>query len=578
MPAPAGRVTFGPFELDLQTGELWKSGAALKLQPQPAAVLCLLVDGAGTLVSREDIRRRLWGESTFVDYDTGVDYCVNRVRTALGDNAQAPRYVETLPRRGYRFIAAVERQRSFAEPTLAVLPFANLNADPAQDYFADGVTDALITELARIPALRVLSRQSILHLKGSRRTLAEIAGDLGVDGVVEGAALHEGSRVRVTAQLILASPERHAWAQSYECDMSAVLSTQHEAALAIAASVAGALRPGSVPVPEPAPFAPQGGVAADIIETYLRGASELSKASADSLGLALRHFREITLKAPGFAPGLVGHAACLFSLGWFGLAPAREVFPAAKQLALQAVAIDDGASTARYALATMSWLLDGDVAASEREFRRALELSPSSADGHTLYALFLSGTGRHSESVPRAQYALKLGPTSLIQNQAAAWVYLHACQYERAEAQARRTLELFPDSLQPQSVLGWAVWRQGRTEEAVDAFEHGLAISREALSVAFLGHVYGRLGRTDDARRLLREVEGLLADGHASPVALVILYAGLGDLDAAFHWLEQASHVRMDLVWLTAGFPGIDPLRSDPRFRDLLRRHQIAPS
>jgi len=222
MPAISGRVTFATFELDLGTGELWKSGTVLKLQPQAASVLCLLVSEAGRLVSREEIRRRLWGESTFVDYDIGIDYCVNRIRSLLCDQAHAPRYIETLPRRGYRFIAPIQRQRPFAEPMLAVLPFANLNSDPTRDYFADGVTDALITELARIPAVRVISRQSVLHLRGSSRKLDEIARDLGVDGVVEGAALHEGNRVRLTAQLILMDPERHAWAQSYDCDMSAV--------------------------------------------------------------------------------------------------------------------------------------------------------------------------------------------------------------------------------------------------------------------------------------------------------------------------------------------------------------------
>ena len=194
MTAISGRVTFGAFELDLEGGRLSKSGKLLKLRPQPMRVLCLLVSQAGKPVTREEIRRLLWGESTFVDYDVGVDYCVYRIRAILGDNAQAPRYVETLPGRGYCFVAQVERERPFTEPTLAVLPFANLNGDPEKDYFADGVTDALITEIARIPAVRVISRQSVLHLKGSNRRLQEIAGDLGVDGVVEGAVLHEGLR------------------------------------------------------------------------------------------------------------------------------------------------------------------------------------------------------------------------------------------------------------------------------------------------------------------------------------------------------------------------------------------------
>ncbi len=182
------RVSFGEFELDLEVGMLRKSGRTLKLRPQSMRVLCLLVSHAGRPVSREEIRRHLWGESTFVDYDVGVDSCVNRIRMALRDKAQAPRYVETLSRRGYRFIAPVNRERPFAEPTLAVVPFANLNGDPAKEYFADGITDALITELARIPTVRVISRQSVLHLKGSSRKLDEIARDLCVDGIVEGAA------------------------------------------------------------------------------------------------------------------------------------------------------------------------------------------------------------------------------------------------------------------------------------------------------------------------------------------------------------------------------------------------------
>jgi DNA-binding winged helix-turn-helix (wHTH) protein len=209
MPTTSGRATFGAFELDLESGALRKSGRVRTLRPQPSRVLCLLVSQAGRTVSRDEIRRLLWDDATFVDYDTGVDYCVHRIRSVLGDDAQAPRYVETLPRRGYRFIAPVRLERAFAEPTVAVLPFANLNRDPEMDYFADGVADALITELARIPAVRVISRQSVLHLKGTDLRLDEIARDLGVNGVARGssrsrvgAAGPDGSRApRVGAQL-----------------------------------------------------------------------------------------------------------------------------------------------------------------------------------------------------------------------------------------------------------------------------------------------------------------------------------------------------------------------------------------
>lgn len=573
----SGRVSFGAFELDLETGELRKSGRILKLQPQPVRVLSLLVSQSGKLISREEIRRLLWGESTFVDYEVGVDYCVNRIRSVLCDKARAPRYIETLPRRGYRFIAPVKRHRPFVEPTLAVLPFANLNGDPAREYFADGVTDALITELARIQAVRVISRQSVLHLKGSSRKLDEIARDLSVDGVVEGAVLHEGNRVRVTAQLVLMEPERHAWAQSYDCDMAAILTTQRDAARAIAACVATALKPAGAVTPVAVPAGPKGTpVAPEIIEAYLKARTELGKMNAEGIGKALQYLREITVKAPDFALGLAEHAACLASLGFWGHAPIRETYPSAKQMALNALAIDDSLDAAHWALGMMNWLLDWDLAAAEREIRRAIELSPSNPDAHTFYTIFLGSVGRTSEAVAEAQYTLRLDPTSLLPSTAAAWIYLFARQHGKAEGQARRTIESFPDSLHAHFVLGWAAWRQGRGEEAVAAFEKALGLSREAFSLAFLGHIYGRLGRTDEAKCLLRELDRLFTQGHAPPIAFVAIYAGLGDADAAFDWLETAYRLRDDKLFALTVFPAFDPLRSDPRFAQFVHRMGLA--
>ena len=564
---------FGDFELNRRTLELRKAGQKIKLAPQPARVLVLLANRPGELVTRDELRRELWGEGTFVDFERNLNYCINCVRDALGDTAQSPRYIETLSRRGYRFITPVERERAFPEPTLAVLPFANLNGDPRREYFADGITDALITELARINTLRVISRQSVLHLRGSSQKLDEIARELSVDGVVEGAVLHEGDRARVTAQLILVEPERQVWAQSYDCDMSAILTTQREAARAIAACVATVLRSGAPATSDSLPRGP-GDVppSPETVETFLKAVAELGKMNAEGIGNALQSFRELTAKAPDFAPGLAGHAACLFSLGFWGHAPAREVYPTAKQMLLKAIAIDDSLGGAHMLLAHIIWFLDWDAVAAEREFRRAIELSPSDPEAHIFYALFLCCLGRHSESISEAEYGLQLNPASLLPNQAAAWNYLYAGHPEAAEAQARRTLESFPDALQPHYVLGWAAWCQGRPEAAVAAFEKAPGLSRDALSLSFLGHVYARLGRTDEALRLLRELDGLTSQGKASPIALVVLHAGLGDADAAFEWLETACRLRVDLHWLFVKFPGLDPLRSDSRFPALLHR------
>jgi len=568
---------FGDYELDRRTLELRKGGLKLRLEPQPARVLRLLASRPGELVTRDEIRRELWPEGTFVDFERNLNYAVKCVRDALGDTARRRRYIETLSRRGYRFIAPVHRERPFAEPTLAVLPFTNLNGDPDREYFADGITDALITELAHIKSLRVLSRQSVLHLKGSTRSLDEIAGELRVDGVVEGAVLHEGSSVRVNAQLILMEPERHVWAETYACDLSSLLATQRHAARAIAACVARTLRPDETAPPPPAPAGPEAPTASpETVEMFLKATAEFGKMNAEALGRSLQHFRELTAKAPDFAPGLAGHAYGLFALGWWGLAPAREVYPGAKAMLERAVAVDDSLCSAHLYLGFVTWLLDWDLPAAEREFRRAIELSPSDAEAHIGYAVFLCSQARYPESVEECEYGVRLNPTSLMPNQGAAWLYLHAGHLAKAEAQARRTLELFPDSFQPHLVLGWAAWCQGRTEEAVAAFEKAVALSREALSLSSLGHVYARLGRRPEAVSLLQELEQLASQGKASPLGFVVLHAGLGDADRAFAWIETALRLRHDLPWLLTKFPGVDPLRTDPRFAEFVHRATAA--
>ncbi len=575
MTTVAGHATFGEFQLDLESGTLSRSGRILKLRPQPARVLCLLVSQAGKTVERETIRRLLWGESTFVDYDVGVDYCIYRIRSVLGDNALEPRYIETLPRRGYRFIAPVAREAPFAEPTLAVLPFANLNGTPDKDYFADGVTDVLITEMARIPAIRVISRQSVLHLKGSRKKLDEIARDLRVDGVVEGAVLHDGQRARLTAQLVLADPERHVWAQSYDCDVSAVLSTQRDVARAITGCVAAALKPSGAAT---APRNTEAPVTPKVAETFLAARIEFEKMSADGIAKALDLLREISLEAPEFAPGIAWHAAGLFMQGYWGHAPASEVFPAAKHLATKALALDDSLARAHLVMAWMNLLLDWNLDAATMEVRRAIELSPSDTDAHAFNSTLLVFVGRKSEAIGEVQYMLRLNPEPLMPNQYAAWMYLQVGEYARAEAQARQTIAKFPDSLQPCLVLGWSSWYQGRAGEAIAAFERALRRSREALSIAYLGHVYARTGRDDEAGQLLRELDQLRARGQAPPVAFAVLQAGRGEIDTAFSWLDTAYRIRDGSLFWIAGAPGLDPLHSDRRFADLVRRVGVSLS
>ena len=352
----------------------------------------------------------------------------------------------------------------------------------------------------------------------------------------------------VTAQLILMEPERHVWAQSYDCDMSAVLATQREAARAIAACVATALRPAGAVTPAPVPAGPEGGpVAPEIVEAYLKARFELGQESAEGLGNALQYFREITVKAPRFRAR--ARLACrAVSWPWVSsgtLRPARCI-PRAKQMALQAVATDDSLSEAHQVLGWMNWLLDWDLAAAEQEFRRAIELSPSNPDAHHALRDVSVLHGRHSEAIAEAQYALRL-ESHFAPPEPGGCLVLSLCTPGRTRRRRRPggPSNSFRIRFSRISCSGGRHGARAGRRRRLPHLRRLSSLSREALSLSFLGHVYARLGRRDEAMRLLRELEQLFAQGRASPIAFVVIYAGLGDTDAALEWLETACRLRM---------------------------------
>ena len=407
MDAPAREahrfVTFGPFEADLQSGDLRKQGFKVRLRGRPFDILALLLERPGEVVSREELRERLWTADTFVDFDHGLNTSVNRLREALGDTADNPRFVETLPRRGYRFVAPVEwrsgrgllespapvdppsatdasptegvataaaepsskigRQRlglAFAaglllaalglavwlikdrtraarssdQPRVAVLPFLNVSGEPSQDYFADGMTDALIAELAQLDGLRVISRTSVMSYKGTRVSLPQIARDLGVDAVVEGSALQSGDRVRVTAQLIDAASDRHLWARNYEQEAKDVIALQRELALAIAQGVRATLTPG-----EQKRLAARPSVDPRAYEAYLRGRFHWESMTSSGLKGAIEQYERAIALDPSYAPAYAGLAESYWIMGSAGyeVAPQGETAPQARAAARRAL-------------------------------------------------------------------------------------------------------------------------------------------------------------------------------------------------------------------------------------------------
>jgi TolB-like protein/tetratricopeptide (TPR) repeat protein len=560
-------VCFGPFELDARTGELRKRGKRIRLAPQPASLLTLLATRRGQLVSREEIRRHLWGGGVVVEYERSLNACLAHLRAILGDCADAPRYIETSPRRGYRFIAPVQRWRPFPQPTVAVLPFVNLTSDPALEYFVDGLTDALITELASISALRVISHQSVIHLKGSSRTLPEIASELGADALIEGSAVCEAERVRLNVQLVAASPERHLWAKTYDCAREAVIAFSRQVACAVADTVDAALTPAEldrlsgVP-PRVDPLAQ---------EAYVRGCYHGTMWSEEHCAAALRLFEEAVARDPAYAPAHVALARTLFLGAYWGHLPPRPTLARAKEAAAAALAHDKGLASAHTVMAWLYWALDWDFEASSRELELALELGPSDPDAH-MQAALLGVVEDRERAFAHAELALRLDPLSESTHFQLAWCYYFGGEPARALEQSRTTLERFPDSLLTWYVLGLSHLSLGQVHEGVTALEKATSLSREPFGLGYLGCAYALAGRLEDVRTLLDELLARKSQRFVPLKPFILLYSALGDTDRVLDALEDAYDQRDPTLFTVTAVPLFVRLRGHPRFEALVAR------
>lgn len=557
---------FGSFEFDQETAELRKSGTELRLALQPARILGLLVANAGKLVTREEIRREVWGEAA-VDFDAGLSFCLNRIRAVLGDDVHSPSYIETLPRRGYRFIAAVEAVPKMP-PTLAVLPFENLNREPEQDFFGDAVTDALITELGSVTTLRVISRQTVLHLKGTQRTIPDIARELRADAVIEGSVFRAGHRIRITAQLIQVKPEQHLWAKTYEGDLADILTLQGQIAQAIAGAVQFTVSPSEL-----ARLGRSRPVDPDAHLAYLRGRHHMSRWSRASMEKALEYFHLALEKDPSHALSYAHLADCYGHLGFWGHHPFPDAYRKAKEAALKALALDDALGTAHWAFGWAIWLNDWDLDRCYAEMRRALLLNPSDEHAHAAISIFLIATSDdQARAVSEMKLALRVDPLSEYVNACLAWIYLFTNDYDKAVDQARRTLELFPGSPLAYAGLGLAELCRSRYVEAIEIFEKAVAISQDALSMAYLASAHVRAGNLDIATSLLETLRSRSERETVTPRCFVLIYAAIGERDHAFYWLDRAYEAHDPYLFFLRVMPLYDPLRSDPRFAEMLRR------
>jgi len=457
--------------------------------------------------------------------------------------------------------------------SLAVLPLENLSGDPEEEYFADGMTEALISEVGQIGALRVISRQSVMRYKGTDKPLPQIARELNVDAVVEGSVLRSGDRVRVTAQLIGALPERHLWARSYERDLRDILALQGEVAQAIAREVQVKLTP-----QEQARLARARPLHPEAHDAYLKGRYFWNMRNENALRRGLQYFQQAIETDPNYAVAYAGLADSYTILADNKFSPPEECYPKARVAALKALEIDDSLAEAHVSLAHILRGYDWDWSGAAREYQRGIELNPGYATAHHWYAMFLSAMGRHAEAITQIRKARELDPLSIRINANVGYVLYFAREYDQAVEELRKALELDPNDIASHAYLGLVYSQKAMHQEAIAASRraHQLSVGRGAPPL-YHAYAYGVGGKRGEALKMLAELQNPSRQSHLPPVLVAAVHAGLGDKQEALTWLEKAYAERAaDLVMLKVD-PMFDPLRSDSRFRDLLRRMNFPP-
>jgi TolB-like protein/DNA-binding winged helix-turn-helix (wHTH) protein/Tfp pilus assembly protein PilF len=636
---PNSVVRFGTYEVSVHSGEVRKAGLRIRVQQQPMKLLEVLLEHPGEVVTREELRGRVWPNESFGDLDQALNIAIGKLRSALGDSAENPRFIETLPKRGYRFIAQVsvldvdtrskrpesvagerDTQEKTAEPerdvqdanlvfaskrrhwltrrvivglalvlslsilsvwlfrsrgpaparirSLAVLPLENLSGDSSQNYFADGMTEELITDLAQISALRVISRTSMMVYKGARKPLPQIARELNVDAVVEGTVLRAGDQVRITAQLIDASTDKHLWSQSYEGELRDTLALQNRVASAIADQIRINLTPR-----EQAALKNAKVVNPDAYESYLKGRYFWNKRTPDGLKVALAYFKEAIEEDPKYAQAYSGLADTYALLGdWqYAVMTPQEAFPEAKAAAIRALELDNLLGEAHNSLAFVLDGFDWDLDAAGKEFQHAIELNPGYATAHHWYAWHLSLLGRFDESIAEMKKAQNLDPLSLIINADLAELLGLAHSYDESIRQSRKTIDMDPNFALAHNQLAQAYLQKHMYAEAVAELKKAVQLSGDSPTcIANLARAYVASGHRSEAVTLLNDLKKRSNPGYSNAAEIAMIYASLGDADQAMTWLERGYQERFNPgVLLRSGF---DPLHADSRFQDLLHR------
>lgn len=638
-------VRFGVYEADLDSHQLRKSGYRLRLQDQPFQVLALLLEKQGQVVTREELKDKLWPGDTFVEFDAGLNTAIKKLRAALSDSADNPRFVETVPRVGYRFVAPASlvdipaesavappdtplpdagpgqssstsnpqeapdegrsvlrrglpllasvvlillalvlaiRMRVRSAPSevspgsiqaIAVLPLHNMSADAAQEYFADGMTDEIITDLARLAGPKVISRTSAMRYKQTQKTVPEIAAELHVGAVVEGSVERSGDRVRVRVQLIQASTDQHLWAQAYDRQLSDILRLEAELAQDIAEQIQIHLTP-----QQQEAFAQSRTLNPQAFQDYLQGRHYWALRTEESLNKAVDYFNHAIQEDPDDARSYAGLADCYIVLPMVTSAQVAESEQKARSAAQKALKLDGSLAEAHLAIAEIEFYQDWNFAEAEKEFRRTLELNPNYATGHQWYGEFLSVFGRHSEAIREVETALALDPLSGVVHHQAGQSFQQARQYGRAIEEYQKALKLNPDLYVSYEAMYWAYRRQGNFEAAARAMRGAEPYWRpEDGMTPVINQLLDAYTR-DGKRGFLRQSIEMHRRSRDGAIYLARDYADLGDRERALEELERLFRQQDQIrLWILSD-PELDPLRSEPKFQKLVSQITVPPS
>ena len=552
---------FGAFEVDLEGRRLLKKGTQIPLREQSFQVLAALIDRPGEIVTREELRKRLWSSDTFVDFEVALNSAVSRLRDALGDSADEPSFIETIPKRGYRFVAPIPKR-----PAVAVMPFVNQTAEAKDEYFSDGLTDELIRVLSRIDGLRVTASSVVFRFKGQRCDARQIGRELGVEAVLEGSIWRSGDRIRITVNLVGAKDGFNLWAQRFDGNLGDLFTIQDQ----VCASVAEALHmrlASQIPKRHPSN--------AVAYMQYLKGAYLLKRRRPEDIRRAFEYQQEAIRLEPDYAEPYYGAGMFYIVSTAYGAMPPRTALRKAEELVSKGLALDEN-STRLHSTLGMLRMFQWRWAESEQAHKKALSLEPTNEFPHMCYPILCSFLGRHDEAVFHAAKAVELDPLDLMTNFRLVQANCYAGRHEEAVRCGRIAIQLTPESPYTYFYLALSLVALGSKEEAWEIANTGRKLADGMpLGEGYFGYLAGATGHTVEARGVVDDLQGRREKGYGPALPIAVTCLGLGETAAGFQWLETALAERDPFLGSLMVFPAYDAIRNQPKFRQLVEQLKL---